>query len=202
MSITTPSSSSDQVGDQEALNRVLLSFDGRISSLDSQVRQIEERISLLDRSASQSVATGNNVASNMALLKDEVDSLKGCLNTITELLFESRANHNAGFPRSEGNSAYIVGSRPPSTCSKLAAVALTLLALIAITLLIMCIVAVCGGFPLFISLLNMYTVGACISLPIISCASVSIMILCTISITSLLRSRPAIYMVNNSQIEA
>ncbi|EPP31752.1 inclusion membrane B domain protein, partial [Chlamydia psittaci C1/97] len=68
MSITTPSSSSDQVGDQEALNRVLLSFDGRISSLDSQVRQIEERISLLDRSASQSVATGNNVASNMALL--------------------------------------------------------------------------------------------------------------------------------------
>ncbi|WP_366223829.1 inclusion membrane protein IncB [Chlamydia buteonis] len=199
---TTPLSSSSQSHDQEGLNRVLLSFDGRIKALDKRVKEIDEGISLLDRSASQAVATGNNVASNMVLLKDEVDSLKGCLSTITELLFESRADRKMGSSHSEGDTTYIIGATPPSTCSKLAAVVLTLLALIAITMFVICIVSVCGDFPLFISLLNMYTVGACISLPIISCASVSVMILCTISITSLLRSRPAIYMVNNSQIEA
>ncbi|SGA18680.1 inclusion membrane protein B [Chlamydia abortus] len=202
MSTTTPLSSSNQPHDQEGLNRVLLRFNERINIVDNRVRQIEERINLLDRSASQAVAIGNHAANNIALLKEEVDNLKRCLSTVTELLFESRGNPKTESPHSENDVTYTMDSTPTSTCSKLMAVALTLLALIAIAMLVICIVSVCGGFPLFISLLNMYTVGACISLPIISCASVSIMILCTVSITSLLRSRPAIYVVNNSQIEA
>ncbi|MEF9497154.1 inclusion membrane protein IncB [Chlamydia sp. 04-14] len=200
---TTPTSSSSQTQNQDgSLDRVLLSFNGKINGLQRKTNDLEEKINQIDRVSSLALTTGDNVAADLTHLQDEVTELKGCLATVTELLIQSGSSGTPGAtPRSEGTS-YIVGRTPPSLCAKLTALALTILALIAITMLIICIVAVCGGFPLFISLLNMYTVGACISLPIISCAAVSMMILCTLSIGSLLRSRPAIYMINNSQIES
>ncbi|SYX08974.1 hypothetical protein C834K_0516 [Chlamydia poikilotherma] len=198
---TTSVSSPNQAQNQEgSLDRVLLSFNGKINDLNRKVEGIESKINQMDRVSSLALTTGNNVATDLFLLRDEVDKLKECLTAVTGLLTQPGFSGIPGAtPRSEGTS-YIIGRTPPSTCSKLMALALTILALIAIAILIICIVAVCGGFPVFISLLNMYTVGACISLPIISCAAVSLMILCSLSISSLLRSKPAIYMINNSQI--
>ncbi|WP_375793390.1 inclusion membrane protein IncB [Chlamydia sp. 12-01] len=199
-SVSLPSQTQSQDG---SLDGVLLSFNSKINKINKQVQELEKRVNQIDRQSHLSLTTGNNVAGDMVHLKDEVEDLKGCLSSVTELLIQSKpfGAPNEPTPRPEGAS-YIIGRVPPSICAKLTAIVLTILALIAITMLIICIVTVCGGFPLFISLLNMYTVGACISLPIISCAAVSMMILCTLSIGSLLRSKPAIYMINNSQIES
>ncbi|BAE81288.1 inclusion membrane protein [Chlamydia felis Fe/C-56] len=196
--MSTPLSSSNQPQDSEGLNRVLLSFDGRISKLEKQVRQFEEKVNQIEKNSSLSLTTGNNVATDMVHLKDKIGELEESLAAVVQLTIQS-ALERTSESESTSNSAssgYVIGRAKPSPCAKLTAIALTILALIAITMLIICVIAVCGGFPLFISVLNMYTVGACISLPIISCASVSIMILCSLSITSLLKNRLAIYKAN------
>lgn len=196
---TTPASSSSR---DVLLDDVLIAFNRKLNLVEQQAKELETKVSLVDRTATLSLTTGNNVATDVLLLKDEVAELKGCLSAVTDLLIRSGSSRTpGGAPNPEGTN-YLIGCTPPSLCAKLTALALTIIALIAITVLVICIVAVCGGFPLFISLLNMYTVGACISLPIISCAAVSMMILCSHSINSLLRNRPAIYMTNNFQTES
>lgn len=56
-----------------------------------------------------------------------------------------------------------------SCFSKGGIVLLTAIALIALTGLAICVTSVLGGFPLFLSFLNIFTVGACVSLPTIVC---------------------------------
>lgn len=56
-----------------------------------------------------------------------------------------------------------------SCLSKGCIVLLTAIALLALTGLAICVTSVLGGFPLFLSFLNIFTVGACVSLPTIVC---------------------------------
>ncbi|WP_201456892.1 inclusion membrane protein IncB [Chlamydia sp. 17-3921] len=76
-----------------------------------------------------------------------------------------------------------------SVCEKTTIASLCLVALAAIALLVACVVAAFGYFPIFVSALNMVTLGACLSLPIIGCVSIALMILAMFALNTLLNSR-------------
>lgn len=102
---------------------------------------------------------------------------------------------------SGADQTVVIRKKAPSTCSKVVAAALCFLAIAAIAVLVACIIAACGGFPILLSFLNMYTLGACLSLPILGCASVALILLSMFSADALLKGCPStivIHSENNS----
>ncbi|WP_348664038.1 inclusion membrane protein IncB [Chlamydia vaughanii] len=191
---------------QEALDAVLLRFNRRINETDRKLEELEERLSATLRStaASAELATvsANTVAADLIDLQDEVTRLKSSMGAMTDVMLQTAGTQPKPSPSTQSGVSYMFGRTPPSTCSKVTAMALTILALLSIIVLIICVVAACGGFPLLLSALNMCTVGACISLPIMACGAVAVLVLASLSIGPLLQGDPALFKVKHSQIES
>lgn len=98
---------------------------------------------------------------------------------------------------SGADQTVVIRKKAPSTCSKVAAAALCFLAIAAIAVLVACIIAACGGFPILLSFLNMYTLGACLSLPILGCASVALILLSMFSADALLKGCPSSIIIHS-----
>lgn len=133
----------------------------------------------------------NNVESNINAMLHRQQMLE---DVVGSLLVSSAGASGA-------DQTIVIRKKAPSTCSKVAAVALCFLAIAAIAVLVACIIAACGGFPLLLSFLNMYTLGACLSLPIVGCASVALILLSMFSADALLKGCPSaivIHSENNS----
>lgn len=131
----------------------------------------------------------NNVESNINSMLHRQQMLE---DVVGSLLVSSTG-------ASEADQTIVIRKKAPSTCSKVAAVALCFLAIAAIALLVACIIAACGGFPLLLSFLNMYTLGACLSLPIVGCASVAIILLSMFSADALLKGCSSAIVVIHSE---
>ncbi|EPP34418.1 inclusion membrane domain protein [Chlamydia ibidis] len=166
--------------------------------LQHAIEKIKREVSYLDSRLSTTSVTVAQSESALASLVAEVEDLKAVIAACVHSL---RQNSDV-LPSSQGSpqrpSSMIIEHSPPTVCSKLLATTLTLVALIAISLLVVCVVTACGGFPLFLSFLNVYTVGACIALPIISSVSAAILFLSMLSISSLLKSSPLVLVLENS----
>lgn len=111
---------------------------------------------------------------------DEIYSLQ----TAAALILSASEKPGSG---PSGSTEGSVTVQSPCKFKKVLAVVLTIIALIAIAVLIACIIAACGGFPLLLSALNLYTIGACVSLPIIASTSVALICLCTFVANSLIK---------------
>ncbi len=83
-------------------------------------------------------------------------------------------------------SSVASSKKAPSLCAKLAAAALSIVALACIAVLAASVVAICGAFPLLLAFLNTYTIGAAVSLPIVGCVSTALLVLSTLTAEGLL----------------
>ena len=134
----------------------------------------------------------DNVENNINVMLHRQQMLEDVLGTVL----------TSSVTRSGADQTIVIRKKAPSTCSKVAAAALCFLALAAIAVLVACIIAACGGFPLLLSFLNMYTIGACLSLPILGCASVALVLLSMFSADALLKGCPSTIIIhpeNNTQ---
>lgn len=184
-----------------SLNSVLVSMDSRtrqtsrrINELSTQVDNISSSLSAFSEKATTALALSGVTEVNLSTLKKQVEELSDALEAVGGLLMDLvEEPAKSSLLQKSSSVKYVVKCTPPSLCAKVMAVIITVIALISTAVLIACVVAACGGFPIFVSLLNMYTIGACISLPILSCASVTALVLSSLSITSLLKNRLSIY---------
>ncbi|KZN27001.1 inclusion membrane protein IncB [Chlamydia pecorum] len=129
----------------------------------------------------------NNAESNINVLLHRQQMLEEVVGNV--LLSSAGA--------SEADQTVVIRKKAPSTCSKVAAAALCFLAIAAIAVLVACIIAACGGFPILLSFLNMYTLGACLSLPILGCASVALILLSMFSADALLKGCPSSIIIHS-----
>ncbi|AEB41790.1 inclusion membrane protein IncB [Chlamydia pecorum] len=129
----------------------------------------------------------NNVESNINAILHRQQMLEEVVGNV--LLSSAGA--------SGADQTVVIRKKAPSTCSKVAAAALCILAIAAIAVLVACIIAACGGFPMLLSFLNMYTLGACLSLPILGCASVALILLSMFSADALLKGCPSSIIIHS-----
>ncbi|AHK63170.1 inclusion membrane protein IncB [Chlamydia avium] len=202
MSSPIGNSDSDSDSDSSTFN-ALVNFDKRICQAFQRLNELSLQTSSSNRSLSlqveQALVSSSSVEHNLSLLKEKINKLTASLGAVTELLVE--LVETSSRPHQESSShtvGYLIGRTTPNTCAKIMAVMITIIALISIAVLIACIVAACGGLPIFVSLLNMYTIGACISLPILACASVAVLILASLSVVSLLKGHHAIFTIKQN----
>ncbi|KTF28707.1 putative inclusion membrane protein [Chlamydia pecorum] len=140
-------------------------------------------------------------SSSLQTLQRNLDNAESNINAILhrqQMLEEVVGNvllSSAG--ASEADQTVVIRKKAPSTCSKVAAAALCFLAIAAIAVLVACIIAACGGFPILLSFLNMYTLGACLSLPILGCASVALILLSMFSADALLKGCPSSIIIHS-----
>lgn len=71
------------------------------------------------------------------------------------------------------------------------------IALIALTLLSACVVAALGSFPLLLSFLNMVTAGACLSLPLLVCLSMTMLAVSCWAIHNVLTQPFSVHLVSS-----
>ncbi|EPP35862.1 hypothetical protein BOKEGFJH_00289 [Chlamydia avium] len=185
------------------LNNVLVSLDKRICQTSQRLNELSLQTSSSNRSLSlqveQALVSSSNVEHNLSLLKEKINKLTTSLGAVTELLVELVETSSRPHQESSSHTVrYLIERTTPNTCAKIMAVMITIIALISIAILIACIVAACGGLPIFVSLLNMYTIGACISLPILACTSVAVLILASLSVVSLLKGHHTIFAVKQN----
>lgn len=69
----------------------------------------------------------------------------------------------------------VISNKKLTHTGKLIVVIASVTALLACTILSLCIAAACGHFPLLLSFLNMCTAGACLSLPLLVTLSITIL---------------------------
>lgn len=191
-----------------SLTNVLVSMDNRarqtchrINELATQVNTITNSLSEFSGKAETALALSATTNANLFKLKQQVEELSDSLKAIGGLLVDLVEEPAISrLPQKSSSMKYVIKCTPPGLCAKVMAVIITVIALISIAVLIACAVAACGGFPIFVSLLNMYTIGACISLPILSCTSVATLVLSSLSIVSLLKSQPTIYVSTKQNV--
>lgn len=183
------------------LDNVLVSFNTRLQQLVHRANELSSQIDSVSTSistkADQALVSSNALEIQVDLLKERVAKLNSSLEATTEVVMELVETSTT---KPSSSQKGFISCTPPNLCEKVMATIITIIALIAIALIIACIVAACGGFPLFISLLNIYTIGACISLPILSCAAAAVLILSSQIIASLLRGRPTIFIAQSNML--
>ncbi|WP_100934753.1 inclusion membrane protein IncB [Candidatus Chlamydia corallus] len=162
--MSAPTSTPQQLSDQ------ITCLNVQMGELNAQVKENRSDIEALQ------IVTTALAASSETLTSQEICAIR----TATALVLS--ATEKSGTKTATQGPVTV---RPPCTFKKVLAVVLTIIALLAIAILIACIIAVCGGFPLLLSFLNLYTVGACVSLPIIASASVALICLCVFATNSL-----------------
>lgn len=85
-----------------------------------------------------------------------------------------------------------------SSCSRACVALLTVVVLAAIAVLAMCVTAVLGFFPLFLSFLNIFTVGACVSLPTIVCMASVVLFLSMLAIHNVVSKNAVTFHLQSS----
>lgn len=196
-----PSAISNNTPQLSPLDEIIVNHHTRIRSLERQVNDMQadlsSKIKDIMLSHNQTSKTQENLSKDISDLQEEVSKLKTSLKLATDLLLQTSRQRHSPQASLQGQHV-IINNAPPTLCSKILVAILTVIALIAIALLVLCVVAACGGCPLFLSFLNMYTVGACISLPILACGSVVMLVLASLSINSIMSDHQLVLSLANS----
>ncbi|SPN73435.1 hypothetical protein C10C_0261 [Chlamydia serpentis] len=137
----------------------------------------------LNESTKQALDLSNTLAAHLlargggGLNPEELDKIKLAAGIV---LSKADAEKKSG-------TSFPISAKSPCIFKKILATVLTVIAIIAIAILIACIIAVCGGFPALITLLNLYTIGACMALPIIGSVATATICLSLFGARSLLQ---------------
>lgn len=131
------------------------------------------------------------------------------------MTFSPSLQQNTNFSNTVGNGCnqenlqpfqrHAVGAQVVITKEKLSLAERTMVAilvtivLLAITTLSLCIIAIFGYFPLLLSFLNIFTAGACLSLPLIVCLSTAVLLLSLWAIQHIVANPVTLQLISSSR---
>ncbi|ANH79033.1 inclusion membrane protein IncB [Candidatus Chlamydia sanziniae] len=180
------------------------SIETQMRNLDDRLEEVEHQVSKLDPLSQTvqvlSLQVQEVVDSSIEgkVSSNKVGQLQEQVGLLLHLILEDNKNKDPA-PQQfhvSSTSGYKIQQKAPSTLAKVLAVLLTLIALIALTVLIVCILTACGACPIVLSILNLYTIGACISLPVLGSLAVGLMVLSILGAQTAMKNK--LIIINSS----